>query len=73
MTNLARVQTIQFIDQFGEEFESDAFPFDGGWIMKFEENFWALEHDVHPLTMKPAGYFVNFDKYKFFTMSEVLT
>lgn len=60
MTNLARVQTVTFIDQFGEVFEVDAFPFDGGWVLGFERDMWVLEHDIHPLMLKPAGYFVTF-------------
>ena len=64
MTYLARVQTVEFVDAFGEVFETDAFTFDGDWVVKFEETLWMLEHDVHPLRRKPAGYFVEFDVTK---------
>lgn len=60
MTYLASVQIVEFVDAFGEVFETHAFTFDGDWVIKFEENLWMLEHDIHPLRRKPAGYFVEF-------------
>lgn len=61
MTNLAKVQTVEFIDVFGEAFEADSFPFDGGWVIRFDHGFWVLDHDVYPVRIRPAGYYVEFN------------
>lgn len=59
-TNMARVETVTFIDPLGETFEADAFLHDGEWVIELAPDMWMLEHDVLSLDSRPAGYNVNY-------------